>query len=293
MITGTVGVIADALRSGPARPGGSRQSTTLGELHQLHRRLVAHGSSTRMTASARETRLGRGRHAAPSAIATFDRRAVAEPRRSGRVPGLQADAGGVAGDVGPVLVDDRDDPERDPDAARCAGRWGAASRRAISPIGSASAATARSPLGHRVDPGLGEAQPVERARLHAAPPPRPRRRVVGRRASRRRARRGGRRPASRAAFLPRPSTRPPRWPCGLRPTAQLERHGGADMEESVIGRRESASGRSAPERRPSSGGVRPRRPPAAWPAGSETRGRSGRGDPASPAPAPRRPSKPS
>ena len=42
---------------------------------------------------------------------------------------LQAQPGGVAGDVGPVLVDDADDPERDPHPGGSAARWAAPIRR--------------------------------------------------------------------------------------------------------------------------------------------------------------------
>ena len=95
--------------------------------------------------------------------------------QEGGVAGLQAQAEGVAGDVGPVLVDDRHDAERHPDPARCAARSAAPSRRRPRRPGRAGAATCRSPAGHRLDARRREPQPVD-DRGRASRPPRPRRR---------------------------------------------------------------------------------------------------------------------
>ena len=87
----------------------------------------------------------------------LDDRGVAGPRARGaaqqhRVAGLQADAGGVGGDVGPGLVDDPDHAERHPHLAE------------LEPVGQRAAADhladrvgqagdVAQPLGHRRRPG--------------------------------------------------------------------------------------------------------------------------------------------
>ena len=65
--------------------------------------------------------------------------------QEGGVARLEAQAERVAGDVGPVLVDDRHHAERHPHLAGCAGRWAAPSRRPPRRRGRAAPATLRRP----------------------------------------------------------------------------------------------------------------------------------------------------
>ena len=112
MMTGTV-ALSRMLWMSAGPPRGMRQSTYVGELHQLDRGLVATSStsSTRVVGEpglgepvAQRRRRSRGSTAARSP----------SPRRSAALPDFRQMPGGVAGDVGPVLVDDRDHAERHP-----------------------------------------------------------------------------------------------------------------------------------------------------------------------------------
>ena len=156
-------VVADALdqRRTTAR---DEAVDDVGELHELDRGLVADVVDEQHRVGG-QARPWRGRRAARrrwpgSSGARWPSRA------GGGVARLQADAGGVAGDVGPVLVDDRDDAERHPDAARSRSPFGRRQPSSTSPIGSGSAATCAQAVGHAGDPGVGEAEPVERPGVH-------------------------------------------------------------------------------------------------------------------------------
>ena len=106
-------VVADALdqRRTTAR---DEAVDDVGELHELDRGFVAHvvdeqhrvGGEAGLGEAVAQ-RLGDGEVGAQRA---------GGPAEDGDVARLQADAGGVAGDVGPVLVDDRDHAERHPAA---------------------------------------------------------------------------------------------------------------------------------------------------------------------------------
>ena len=133
------------------------------ELHQLDRRFVANVLDEHH-AIAREPGLRRrvSQH--------FDDRDV-RPQGAGRaaeergVARLQADAGGVARDVRPVLVDDRDDAERHTDPLDL---------EAVRPLpavehlahGVGQPSDVAEPFGHSLEAGVGEAQAVERPRFH-------------------------------------------------------------------------------------------------------------------------------
>ncbi|MPM29989.1 hypothetical protein SDC9_76531 [bioreactor metagenome] len=80
--------------------------------------------------------------------------------QQGRVAGLQTDAAGVGGDVGPGLVDDPDHPERHPqlaDPQPVVG--GPAADHIADRVGQAGHLA--QPVGHRGDPLRGEPQPVD------------------------------------------------------------------------------------------------------------------------------------
>ena len=96
----------------------------------------------------------------------FERSADDEPRSSAALPGLDAQARGVARDVRPVLVDDRHDAERharahDLESVRAA----PAVEHLADRVGQRS--DSAQPVRHPFEAGVGEAQPVERARGHA------------------------------------------------------------------------------------------------------------------------------
>ena len=102
-----------------------------------------------------------------SAMARLERSAAGRAAQERGVARLQADAGGVAGDVGAVLVDDRHHAERAPGTRSICSPLGRRQPSSTSPTGSGSAATSRRPSAMPVDAGVGEAQPVERAGFHA------------------------------------------------------------------------------------------------------------------------------
>ena len=113
------------------------------------------------------------------AIAMFDWSALDEPRSNAALPDLMHSAGGVARDVGPVLVDDRHDAERH------------AHPRDLEPVRTLPAVEhfadrigqrrdGPQPGCHRLEPGIGEPEPVEGDRVHARGAGRRRGRVVRR-----------------------------------------------------------------------------------------------------------------
>ena len=118
------------------------------------------GSSTRISASSGSPALAKPARSA-AAIARFERSAVPLPRSSAALPALTHRPAASDVTFGPVLVDDRDDAERDPHlldlepvradpaADDLADRVG--ERRDLAQAG-----------GHGVDARVGEAQPVER-----------------------------------------------------------------------------------------------------------------------------------
>ena len=87
-----------------------------------------------------------------AAMAMFDWMARRRAPQEGGVARLEAQAGGVAGDVGPVLVDDRHDAERHPHPARCAGRWAGSNPSTTSPTGSGSAGDLAQAARHALEP---------------------------------------------------------------------------------------------------------------------------------------------
>ena len=100
-------------------------------------------------------------------MATFDRSAARRAAQEHGVARLQADSRGVAGDVRPVLVDDRDHAERDADTLDL---------ETVRALPSVEDLTHRvgqpgdvaQPFRHRLEAGVGEPQAVERTGLHPA-----------------------------------------------------------------------------------------------------------------------------
>ena len=82
--------------------------------HELERRLVA-GVLDEQDRVLGQTRPWPATRRRTETTARLDSRAEDEPRRKAALPALEAEAGGVARHVGPVLVDDADDAERHPD----------------------------------------------------------------------------------------------------------------------------------------------------------------------------------
>jgi hypothetical protein len=137
----------------------------LGELHELDGGLVG-GVLDEDDAVLGQTRLlQRLAHHARDRDVRAQRRA--RPSQQRGVAGLQAEAGGIARHVRPVLVDDRHDAQRHPDLSDL---------EAVGPHPSVEQLADRvgqrgdlaQPVGHAGDAPVGEAQTVERARLHAA-----------------------------------------------------------------------------------------------------------------------------
>ena len=159
-------MVSDALDQ--RRPASRDQAVDhVGELHQLDRRLVAHVVD-QQHAVGRQARL---RRALAQDVGDGDVRAQSARRapQQGHVARLEADAGGVAGDVGTVLVDDRDHSEwhahpLDPQPVRPSPTFDHLTDR-IGEGGDVAQA-----LGHAGDPLLGQTQAVERTRLHALCP---------------------------------------------------------------------------------------------------------------------------
>ena len=266
-------------------PRGIRQSTYVGELHDLDRGLVAR-RPRRAAPRRRAARPWR----APSRSTVGDREVRAQrARRAAQERGvarLQAEAGGVAGDVGPVLVDDRDDAERHPHPLDLEAVGPASSRRAPRRPGRA----ARRPCaGRRPCPRCRAS--VRRSRSSgpgSMPAGRPRRR--GRRALAARISAaalaeqvGG---GEQRGVLRRRSTRRQHPAAPPSPAAPARRTAAcADIAPSVavtarpvLRRSARVTERATSGRACGSGGVRPcRRTQPRCPIG-----RSGRGDPASP-----------
>ena len=100
-----------AMRDAP--PRGMRQSMTPSSRMNSHRRLAAG------ILDEHDDVFGQARFPGRLAQAGHDGHVGPQGRgrtpQDGGVPGLQAQTGGIAGDVGPVLVDDPDDAERHPD----------------------------------------------------------------------------------------------------------------------------------------------------------------------------------
>ena len=150
------------MSAGP--PRGIRQSTMSVSCMSLDRGFVAHVVDEEHRVGgepgfgqAVTQRLGDGD------VGSEGRRRAPQERGVAR---LQADAGGVAGDVGPVLVDDRDHAERHPHPLD------------VQPVGAPPAVEHLADRvgqrgdgaqagGHAVEAGLGEAEPVEGPGLHA------------------------------------------------------------------------------------------------------------------------------
>ena len=136
----------------------------VGELHELDRGLVAHVVDEQHRVGG-EPGLGE-----PVAQRVGDGQVgpqrTRRPAQDGDVARLEADAGGVAGDVGPVLVDDRDHAERDPAALdpQTVGPAPPVEHLAdrVGQRGDGAKA-----VGHPRDARVGEAQPVERSGLEA------------------------------------------------------------------------------------------------------------------------------
>ena len=80
------------------------------------------------------------------------------------VAGLEAEAGGVGGDVRARLVDDADRRRAARAPARCSRPFGRVHAVIVSPTGSGSAATSSRPARHRVDARRGERQAVDERR---------------------------------------------------------------------------------------------------------------------------------
>ena len=83
-----------------------------------------------------------------------------EPRRTIALPLLIVSAAQSMVTFGPRLVDDRDDAERDPQLAQVEAARERRAARAPRRSGRASAATARKPVGHRLDPLRGQREAV-------------------------------------------------------------------------------------------------------------------------------------
>ena len=164
-------VVADALdeRGAAAR---NQAVDVVGELHHRGRGLVGGvlDEDDRVFGQACFASASRS----TDAIATFERSARRRAAQQRRVARLEAQPGGVARDVGAVLVDDRHDTERHADPLRSRGRSGGVQPSSTSPIGIGQRGDRAQPGGHALEPGIGEPQPVERAGRHA-PRPRPRR----------------------------------------------------------------------------------------------------------------------
>ena len=159
-------VVADA-RDERGAAARDQAVDVVGELHHLDGGLVARRRRRGCTASSGSPALASAsRRTAAIAMLRAQRRARAAQQRG--VAGLEAEPGGVAGHVGPVLVDDRHHAERHPDLLRSGGRWAGRQPSSISPTGSGSAATWRSPAAMPSMRAVGEPEPVERTRLHAA-----------------------------------------------------------------------------------------------------------------------------
>ena len=170
-------------------PRGIRQSIESAQLHELDRGLVA-GVGDQLHGVGRQPGLGHrvAEHLGDGQVRVERARRTAQ---EGGVAGLEAQPGGVAGDVGPVLVDDGDHARAAPAPAGCAGRWAGSSRRAPRRPGRAAGATCAGPSAIASILAGAEAQPVD-DRRRGARRPRP-------------ARRRGRWP--RAARRPRASSR--------------------------------------------------------------------------------------
>ena len=144
------------MSAGP--PRGMRQS--------MNARCCMNSTAASCDVSSSSTTASAGRPALATASRSTDAIADVRRDRAGRaaqergVARLQAQPGGVAGDVGPVLVDDRHHTERHthPLIRRPFGRTHPSR---TSPTGSASAGDLAQPTGHRLDPVGGQAQPVD------------------------------------------------------------------------------------------------------------------------------------
>ena len=161
-----LGVVADALNErGPT--ARDQAVDVVGELHHLGRGLVGgvlHEDDRILGQPVLDQRVAQ--HERDGDVRTERRRRPAQQRR---VPRLDAQPGGVARDVGAVLVDDRHHPERHTRPHN------------LEPVRPAPAVEhfpdrirergdGAQPLRHRFQPGVGQAQPVERAVLHSARP---------------------------------------------------------------------------------------------------------------------------
>ena len=157
-------VVADALDQ---RRTAARDEAVdvLGELHDLDRGLV------RRVVDQDQRVLGQAGLGEPLAERRRDgevgaQRGAAPPQQRG-VPGLEAEPGGVGGDVRPVLVDDRHDAERHPHPLDLEPvRAPPAVEHLADRVGQRGHLAQAG--GHGPDPGVGQPEPVERARLHAA-----------------------------------------------------------------------------------------------------------------------------
>ena len=96
----------------PARRGGRGSRSRPRSRMNWRGRLVARvlDEDDRSPPAGRPWRPRRG---GPAATALFESRAPDEPRRKAALPAFRQSAAGVGGDIGPVLVDDADDSERD------------------------------------------------------------------------------------------------------------------------------------------------------------------------------------
>ena len=156
-------------------------------------------SSTRTSESCGSPALARPSRSA-AAMAMFDRIAPDDPRRKRGVPGLEAEAERVAGDVGAVLVDDRHHAERHTHPVD------AQPVRAHPPVRDLADRIGQTrdgaqAVGHRHQPGVGEPQAVDHGRRPTVGTRRPPRHRRWRRGSRRGDRGAGpRRPAGAASF---------------------------------------------------------------------------------------------
>ena len=214
--------------STPRRPCGSGRRRRAGSARRPGRgRASARSTESRPAPGDAAATASAGSPAPASASrSTVDQRGVRAVRRrraaqQHRVAALEAEPGGVDGDVGPGLVDDADDAERHPHLAQLAARWAACEPRTTSPTGSGRAATCAHRGGDGGDP-------------------------VGRRGAA-----GRRRP--RRCRRPRPASRPRRWRPARHPAWRLQRVGDRPRSARVLGRRGRAAQRrsrpSAPARR--------------------------------------------
>ena len=110
-------------------------------------------------------------------MARWTRSAERRAAQTGGVARLEAESGGVAGDVRPVLVDDRRSTPRGTRTRSTRRPFGRTRPSTTSPTGSARVATWRSPSAMAVDPGLGRAQ---RSSVGGRRPPSARRPARGR-----------------------------------------------------------------------------------------------------------------